>query len=945
METFTGFVANHLISEHIKELDRRTVVFPNRRAGLYLRKELAAQAGKTLWMPQILSIEEAFSYWSGYHQADPLSIVFDLMEIHLESNPANAEDMNSFASYAMQMAKDFDETDHYLVDQRTLFNYLSETKAMELWHPDGSPLTSYEKNYLDFFRSLFFYYENLAKKTDEKKIAASGAIAAKLAKMPIDELKKIIGNQKIIFAGFNALTPAEEVVITNLVKEGLASILWDVDSFYMNRNAYGEHEAGAYLRKFSKKNPGLVQKRISNRLLENEKKIRVIGVPGNVGQAKAMGHFLDKTFENTNNNKSTALVLADEKLLVPVLNSIPEVCGKFNVTMGLPFIYSPVYQYIVQLFDLAVFGSNSQARVVYPLRPLVALLQHEIISNNLPKKDSAALSNLAKKLVSDGSAYVKAERLAALSEGLSETASSNLKKILTLKNTSPQKGLENINEILSEIISVGQRDGSDESKTLLTNQINLAGRLINRLIKLISGKDFLTDLPGIYKLFLHIAPSYSVNFYGEPLQGLQVMGVLETRNLDFDCIHLLSANEGILPSEKGYQSLIPFDLKKAFGLPTYIDKQGVYAFHFYYMLQSAKEVFIYYNTEPDNLGGGEMSRFVLQLKYELSQLNPQITFSEEVFSLEIPPQPMSREISIRKTPEVLELLRKKALKGLAPTTLSRYVSCPLQFYLQDVLDIKEKKKANEIIGLNVLGTVVHNTLEILHRPYLNIPLQKNHFGKMISGLKDALLKSFESEFPGGFFNEGRNRLASAVAEQFVQKALNYESSLLNNKDAELVVLHQEVLLETRFDISGNTVRLKGTADRIDKLNNEIRIIDYKTGKVDPNDIKVKDWEELKTPKKGKALQLATYLYLYSKSDYFNPSESTISGILSLRKTSEGLMECQLPAYGNSENIVAEIETTLTELLTEIFDSEKEFVQTEDEKLCKFCLFAKLCMRE
>jgi ATP-dependent helicase/nuclease subunit B len=944
METFTGFVARHLLSEHGSELDRMTVVFPNRRAGLYLRQELAAKAGKTIWMPQILSIEEAFSSWSGYHQADPLSIVFDLMEIHLGSNPANAEDMSSFASYAMQMARDFDETDHYLVNQKSLFSYLSETKALEMWHPDGSALSVYEKNYLDFFRSLFFYYEKLAEKMDEKKIASSGAIAAKISKMPIAELIKAIGNRKIIFAGFNALTPAEEAIIASLAKEGIASILWDIDNFYLTRNKFGQHEAGAYLRKFSKKYPDLMQSRLSNRLLENAKKVHVIGVPGNIGQAKAMGHYLEKT-GHIKTTMSTAIVLADEKLLVPVLNSIPDETESFNVTMGLPFIYSPAYQYVVQLFELAIFGNSSQGKSVYPLRPLTTLLQHEIISTFFLQDDLSTLSTMAKRLVSDGSAYVKAERLAILNDNLSEKASWLLHKILVFKVLSPQKTLESMNEILAGILSGVDSGQADNGKILLTNQINLAGRLINRLIKLISGKDFLTDLPGLYKLFLHIAPSYSINFYGEPLQGLQVMGMLETRNLDFDCIHLLSANEGILPSEKGYQSLIPFDLRKTFGLPTYLDKQAVYAFHFYHMLQSAQEMFIYYNTEPDNLGGGEISRFVLQLKYELLKLNPQITFAEEVFSLDIPPQQLAPEISISKTTKVLQHIRSKALKGLAPTSLSRYISCPLQFYLYDVLDIKEQKKANEIIGLNVLGTVVHNTLEALHKPYINIPLQKAHIDKMFLLLKEALKFSFEKEFPGGFFDEGRNRLASAVAEQFVQKTLMYESSLLNKKDTELVLLHQEVLLETLFDIDGNTVRLKGTVDRIDKLNNSIRIIDYKTGKVESKDIEVNDWEEFKTQKKGKALQLATYQYLFSKSEYFNPSAKTISGILSLRKTSEGLMECRLPASETNNGQLSEIEKSLKEVLTEIFDTEKAFVQTEDEKTCKFCLFNKLCMRE
>ncbi|MDP3444916.1 MAG: hypothetical protein Q8T08_18815, partial [Ignavibacteria bacterium] len=380
METFISKVTDYILEHYQHDFKQLTIVFPNRRAGIYLKKELASKAGKTIWLPKILSIEEAFVEWSGIDLADPLSIVFELLEIYLNNNPDKANDLNIFIGYAQQMAREFDEIDHYLVDTDILFNYLSEAKAIELWHADGSPLTVYEQNYLAFFKSLNSFYKSLKHRLNSKKIGYQGSIAAHLAGLKNDDLLSILGNTIVIFAGFNALTPAEEKVISSLANEGKATILWDLDSYYINENKFGWHEAGSSIRKFGKNHPKLLKNWIDTNLLEDEKKIHLIGVPGNIGQAKAAGHYLQMTATQSSTLSGTAVVLADEKLLSPVLNSIPDEVGKFNVTMGLPFIYSPVYQFIISLFELKLQRFQKNEGTLVPLKPLIGLLQHELIS-------------------------------------------------------------------------------------------------------------------------------------------------------------------------------------------------------------------------------------------------------------------------------------------------------------------------------------------------------------------------------------------------------------------------------------------------------------------------------------------------------------------------------------------------------------------------------------
>lgn len=942
MDTFLSRVAEHVLTHYSHRLDVLTIVFPNKRAGLYLRNELPAKAGKTIWLPQIVSIEEAFSMWSGFHQADPLSIIFDLLAIHLSEQKDSDENMNFFAGYAMQMARDFDEIAHYQVNASELFNYLTETKALEMWHADGSSLTAYEKNYLSFFKSLSPYYNSLTERMTQNRVANTGTIAQKLANTPTEELGKILHNKKIIFAGFNALTPAEEKIVVRLCDEGIAEILWDLDTYYVKKNTFGMHEAGNYVRNFAHKHRHLQKYWIKEALLLQPKKVHIIGVPGNIGQAKAMGFYLKNSHHQTGSQADTAVVLADERLLIPVLNSIPQELGKFNVTMGLPFIYSSVYQLITGVFELSINTYKSNDTTFYSLKSLSPLLLHESYSQLLAQNVIIELRQIHKSLISDGSTMVKPNRILELMSSVSDQSKAFLDLILTNVEQSATKALKQVSDILLWILEHKIANNQNNNDNLVANQFNIGHRLINRLQLLLSGKDLFIDLKGMLKFITQIAPSYSVGFYGEPLEHMQIMGLLETRNLDFRCIHLLSANEGILPQEKGYQSLIPFDIRRSFGLPTYIDKQSVYAFHFFRMLQQTEEIYIYYNTEPDNLGGGEMSRFVMQLKYELARLNPSIFIQEELYTHQIPAQGINQSISIEKNENVLQLLHNRAEKGISPTSLSRYIECPLKFFLQDVLQIKEQENANEAIGMNVLGTVLHSALEYLHHPYLGTVLNKAAVSAMEKSTQTALMQAFSKEFKGGFYQEGRNKLAFIVAKEFVRKTLAWETALIESKNATLTILHQEIPLNAEIQCADDTFKIKGTIDRIDQYNNEIRIIDYKTGNVEAKDLEVKDWEELLTHGKAKALQLAVYQYLYLK----NHSNSTppISGIFSLRKASEGLLNVTFPESLSIADRLLHIESVIQAIFIKMFDNNQPILQTEEENNCKFCPFTQLCQR-
>ena len=941
----SGFIqrlANYILENHADKTDRLRVVFPNKRAAIFLKKELAVQAGKAIWMPRIGSVEETFCSWSGYQPADPLSIVFDLIEIYLKEHSIENNYFEQFAGYAAQIANDFDEIDHYLVDPEDIFNYLSEAKALELWHTDGSDLTSFEKNYIQFFKSLKSIYAALYTKMDQKQQAYSGAIARKLAEMPENELLAKPQEQFIIFAGFNALSPAEEAIYNILYKNKKAILLWDLDKYYVEPNLFGLHEASLSVRNFLKKHQGHPLLWTNDLLLTEPKIIRFIGVPGQTGQAKAMGYYLSLEADQKKETGKTAIVLSDEKLLFPVLNSIPESIGSFNVTMGIPFNISQLYTLMLLNFELENSFIERNNHHIIPLDKLIDIIHHEVIMAFQDEASLQKMQQLAKAIRADGNTYVTLDRFKALSAGLDPSLKDFFNILLTTSSSDINKSLEKGIELFEWLLN-GLRTAKEvQNNQLLINQTIVALRLLRRLKSLTEDKKDLFDTEGLLIFVRQLASFYTMHFLGEPLEGMQVMGLLETRNLDFSTVHLLSVNEGIIPADKNRQSLLPFDIRKTYDLPTHHEKQAIYAFHFFHLLQNANEINLYYNTESDPLGGGEMSRFMLQIKYELTRINPNIQFTEELFTYKVPPQKHTREISIEKTPQVIEKLKKRLSDGLSPTSLSRFIRCPLQFYWQDVLKIDEDDMQESGIGLNQMGTVIHKTLELLYQPYLGSPLQKNELNEMQQRLESLLTQCFQEEFPGVILEEGRNKIAYTVSLQFISKLIDNEIHTVSNQ--LLVVSEQEQKLVASFEIEGTKIQLKGTIDRIDQLSQNHRIIDYKTGKVALKDINVSTFEDFLDPDKSKGLQLAVYTLLYLLN---NPhvDKMPVAGIFSLRQSSKGLMEAMFPETSGKEEFILNMTETLHTICNELLDPLTPFVQTQEKDRCVNCPYLVICKRD
>ena len=437
----------------------------------------------------------------------------------------------------------------------------------------------------------------------------------------------------------------------------------------------------------------------------------------------------------------------------------------------------------------------------------------------------------------------------------------------------------------------------------------------------------ITILHGLYK---ELISTETLDFQGEPLQGLQIMGMLESRVLDFETVIISSVNEGVLPSGKSNNSFIPFDIKIEQNLPTYKEKDAVYTYHFYRLIQRAKNVYIIYNTEPDVLNGGEKSRFITQMEIEgIHDLNHTIV-TPKVLSI---PTLVNR---VRKTENVIQKVKALAKKGLSPSSLTNYIRNPLDFYYQKVLGIREKELVEETVAANTLGTVVHETLKDLYLPLLGQYLSVDLIESIKSKIEALVKKHFQLVYKEGDLRKGKNLIIFEIAKRYVFNFLNTEINDLKNGNT-IKVLHVEIDVDTQIQIEdlGFSVTLNGQIDRIDQYNDTLRIIDYKTGNVQSNKVEIINWEDLTTDydKYSKSFQVLMYAYILNANKPF--TQPVEAGVISFKNLSSGFLKFgkKEKQYGKkdtaiTQDILESFSVELKKLILEIFNPVIDFIEKD-----------------
>ena len=910
---FIKKISDYITCRYDLTKENITIVFPNKRAALQLRNELADTITTNFWVPQIVSIQQAMEEWSSLQLIDNIEVIFEIIKM----NP-------DFFPYAAQMAKDFDEIDQYDVDAATLFEHLKNAKEIEEWNL--SLENSVESKYLQFFTSLITYYNNLNETLQKNGQGYYGLITKKIAHYDDATLQKCTKGRKIIFAGFNALTTTEENIIVRMVESGNALILWDLDRYYFEDE---KQEAGIFARNFFKKHPN-IEKNFVGDGFSQEKKIKIISVSGNAVQTNALQLMLQN--DKMDKDDKRVIVLADESLLIPVLNSIPESCGNIHVTMGYPFDKTITYHFVDQLFRYQNSLSDDPNKIY--LWTFLRFCNSDFIKLIFNGFEYDTLNAWLMKMAQKSVFYFKQEDLKMFEKNkiLYDFLTIVVKKWKTAKEC-----VTNLKDIL--VLSIAKL-GQDDNFT--KNQISVAGRIINRLELLLNKYSDYIQITDLQMLYAQVATQMSINLQSKS-DGLQVMGLLETRNLDFDTIHFLSVNESVLPQNKSNNSLIPYDLRKAYGLPTYMLQQAVYSYHFYRLLQNAKHINLYYNNLADSagFGMGEPSRFVRQLEYEYAKNNDKVKLSHLQYKSPKINEKQSK-IEIAKTNEALNKIDK-----LSPTSIGTYMRCQLEFYWKHIEKI-EDKSPDEDIQVNVVGSIIHGTLDEFYQLFeKNEIVSLDFFDEMYKKhFKDCYNKSLKNnDFANGLPDTGFNYLNKTVIDNMLESFVKYERKFLAEGN-KFSIIDTEVLLSKTIDIQGYNVILKGFADRIDKVNGEIRIIDYKTGKVYATDVKINDKVVGITSMSEKALQLLMYKYLYLHNHPEIKPEMIQPGIIGFQKLSNGVYNLEISkSHDLSTSFEVTCEKYFNEFLEELFNKDIPFAQTEDVKNCSFCDFRNICKRD
>jgi len=910
MKSFLSEVVEQLLKENSSIVDL-VCVLPSERAGVFLREEFKKQISGTTFLPKIISIEKFIEIISGFQKAETVPLLFEFYKVYLNSEKVNPESFDSFAQWASIGLQDFNEVDRHLVDCEDLFSYLKDIKRIEDWDIENGNSSEMMNKHLSFMENLGRYYFDFYNFLKKEKKGYQGLLYREAANKVSSYIENN-RNSKIALIGFNALNKAEERIFKSLLESDIANVYWDSDAYYVN----SKKEAGSFLRNYKsswtyfESNPFHT---VSDNFSKN-KNITEIAASKNITQIKGVGELLEKL----ESSELTALVLADESLLSLTLNSLPENVDKLNITMGYLLKDMPISGFFETVFDLylnQVKLDKVEANAFY-FKDVFRLLENPFTIKLF--LNSELLAKLKQNLIAENQVFISSD---VVDRYLSENEELRLLGGLF-------KMSQSVDVFLSAIILVidAQKENFEGfEKECLFRFYNLFVQLQN----LNGSYSHIKSIKTLKSIYKQLIATEKLSFQGEPLSGLQLMGMLETRVLDFETVILTSMNEGILPAGKSENSFIPFDVKQQYNLPTYQEKDAIFAYHFYRLIQRANDVYLFYNTETDAYGAGEKSRFLTQLEID----------GIEITKKSIAPLVTSEskdEIVVEKTDEVISTLKKIAANGFSPSALAKYIEDPLSYYKRYVLKIKDLDEVEETVAANTMGTIIHDVLEDFYKPYIGNYLKPEDVKLMLSKYKDKTEFYFRQHFKNGNIVSGKNKLIFEVSKDFIYRFLHQELDLLKS-GSTLKILGTETVYSYELNIPNLNFPIKvgGSVDRIDELDGVLRIVDYKTGKVTQAELKLLEFEKIPTDYKyTKAMQVMLYAYLYTKNNNHNFAIPLEAGIFSFKNRNAGFLKLNF-AKGRSmdsmmtEERITEFMEVMHELITEIFDKTIPFKENKD----------------
>ena len=953
MDSFLKLVAEDLYQRQNGNLSRTAVVFPNKRAGLFFNEYLAKLSDRPLWSPAYVSISELFRSLSSLQTGDNVKLVCELYKIFREVTQRK-ESLDDFYFWGELLISDFDDADKNLVDTQKLFSNLQDLKnimdgfdfmdkeqeaAIQQFflHFSIEKRTALKERFISMWDVLGDIYNNYQQVLKDQGIAYEGMLYRDaLSKLDTDQLPY----DTYVFVGFNVLNKVEHRLFMKLQEAGKALFYWDYDDFYMQKN---HHEAGIFIKRNLSDFPSALPASLFNRL-KQPKEITYISAPTENAQARYLPQWIRQNL--TEQEKETAVVLCNESLLQSVLHSLPEEVEHVNVTMGFPLAQTPVYSFLCTLLDLQIQGFQpTTGRFSY--QQVMAVLKHPYTRQLSEEADKLSATLTANNRFYPLPSELKADEFL---EHLFTPMNGNLALATYLS------------EALEKIATLYQQDTEAEKEEafnqLYRESLFKAYTLVNRFRTLVEEDDLQVHTETFRRLLVRVLSTTNIPFHGEPAIGMQVMGVLETRNLDFRHLVMLSVNEGQLPKSGGESSFIPYNLRKAFGMTTIEHKIAVYAYYFYRLLQRAEKVTLLYNNSSEGLNRGEWSRFMLQFLIEWPhEIRHQ--------SLEAGQSPQhSTAIRIAKTEQVMERLHRiynlaiNPKARFSPSALNCYLNCPLQFYFKYVASLKAPEEVSAEIDSATFGSIFHRTAENIYTDLTQHGktiskdqieyLQKNEV--KLENYVDAAFKELFFHVPDNEKPEynGTQLINSAVIIRYIKQLLkhDYNYAPFNYEGAE-----QPVAEDFTVDTAEGKVqtRIGGIIDRMDSKDGTLRIVDYKTGGSPEFPANVK---ALFIPHKNRSGYIfQTFLYA-SIMSHQQPLKVAPALLYIHRAASEDydptvcLKEPRKnPVPVTDISLYAdEFLEELQGLLSEIFDKEKDFCQTEVEEKCAYCDFKALCKK-
>lgn len=954
MESFLSRVAKVYYENQKEQINKFTFVFPNRRAGLFFQNYLSQMIDKPLFSPEILTINDCFASATHLQPADKLNNIFLIYRIYKQLSKSE-ETFDSFIFWGEMLLNDFDEVDKYLVDAKQLFQNITELNEIErlfnvLSDKQIDAIRQFWKNFIPVseektkeqfiatWKVLFDVYSEFVIQLKAESLGTEGMICREVAeklknKLQIPEWE----SKNFVFVGFNALNPCERMLMLELQNRNKADFYWDYESDELRDS---DNPASMF---YAENTHIFASKYTINtdcKLLK-DKEITLVGIPSAVGMTKYVYNTLEKLSGEKQSDSwiKTAVVLPDENLLIPMLYAFPENIAKINITMGYPLSSTPVAGLISQIFELQRRIRISGSKSYFYHKNVSDILNHQYISQLMSNDCDSVLYKMARY----NKIYVES----------SELHKNLLFSVLFTPVNSVKDFLKYLLEIL-KLLSIEWRNAANETSDyqLERDFLQQFYLTINRIETIIQSNNDVSELTidTLAKIIQQLVAGVSIPFLGEPLDGLQVMGVLESRGLDFENVIITSFNEGVFPKKSAQNSFIPYSLRKGFGLPTFEYHDAITSYNFYRLIHRAKRLTFIYDARSEGSQNGEVSRYINQLNYhyglniQTSSVNYDISFGD------------TKQISVCKSPEIMHKLRlfqsdNEDKRYLSASSIKSYIDCPLQFYLTRIEHIDQADEVMETIEDSMFGTLFHAVMEYIYKPYTGMLIQKEDIELIIKSplqIDKYIRRAFNEEFfqkkeDDEVELEGNNLLIASVLRKYVIKLLQYDKMY-----APFILVESEKKLEMTIPTSRGNVNIVGVIDRIDEKDGRLRVLDYKTG---GGVLEFNNWEEVFEHNNDKRPKYILQTFLYGMLYKDNASgKRIIPGIIYLREIFKDSFRTEI-LYKPTKTIIedyadfeSDFTTHLTACLEEIFNPEIAFVQTESKIPCEYCVYKTICNR-